>query len=259
MRKLLEAAWARRLYVVYMARGYLKGDARQQVLGYLWWVIEPVCLALVYTFLVSGVFGRGGPGIAFYILSGVLPFRWTRNAVSESIGSIHRHSGIVVSNYVPKLLFPAISICVTGARFVVALLVITLPIVIFANPTPWTSIFLLIAVPVQLLFTLGLALVFSHFGAYYVDTKNVWDVIGRFWLYLSPVIYSLSHFDRPVLRTVMELNPATGFLGLYRFALLGDAPPSATALVSLAAVTVFTLLWGLRLHAKHDAMYGKVL
>jgi len=259
MRKLLEAAWAKRLYVVYMTRGYLKGDARQRVLGYLWWIIEPISLALMYTFLVAGIFNRGGPGVAFYILSGVLPFRWTQHAVSESIGSIRRHSAIIVSGYIPKVVFPAIAICVTGVRFLVSLLVIGVPLIILGNDTPWTSLVLPLAVVVQLSFTAGLSLVFSHYGTYYVDTKNIWDVISRYWLYLSPVIYSLARFDRPALRTLIELNPATGFLGLYRMALLGEPAPSATAMISLAVVTVATLVWGLRLHAKHDSLYGKVL
>lgn len=258
MLQILLRTWARRYLVKYMVLGQLRGDAALQFLGYVWWVLEPLALTATFTFLIAGVFRRGGPELPYLLMAGILPWRWTSSATSEAIGSIRRSSGILLSGYLPKTVFPLVALGVSGVRFVVALAVVAVVIFLLTPYGDPAAIWLPGVVGLHALFNLGLALVLSHFGTYIPDTKNFWQVFSRVWFYLSPIMYETPRFS-PKWQFLYGLNPAVGLIELYRWALLGHAPPRSEHLLSLCLFTLLSLLWGLYLHARHDQQYAKVI
>jgi teichoic acid transport system permease protein len=92
------------------------------------------------------------------------------------------------------------------------------------HPTRYT-LFLLVIFPIQILFNLGLSGIVARMAVPFRDINNFLPYINRLWLYLSPIIWSLSFLDDadPTLRTLVEINPMFHIIALYRAALLG--PP----------------------------------
>ena len=259
MISLVKRTWRMRHFALYMIIGQLKGFAAVQLLGYAWWILEPLALTVTYTFVIRGVFQRGGPDLPVLILMGMLPWRWTSNAIAEGISSIRRSSGLVHAGYLPKTIFPLVSLGTGGVRFLVAFLAVTLALGLFTPYVVGANLWALpLAMLLQLLFNLGMALVFSHFGAYSHDTANIWNIFGRVWFYFSPIMY-----ERPMLngiwQVVYDLNPMVAVVAVYRWAVMGHSLPTPGNMVSLAVFTVGSLLWGAYLHNKHDLHYAKVI
>lgn len=64
----------------------------------------------------------------------------------------------------------------------------------------------------------------------YRDIKQLIPFIVQIWMYLTPVIYPVTIIPAP-LRPLLALNPMTGVVSGFRWALLGDT----SALASLQA------------------------
>jgi len=80
---------------------------------------------------------------------------------------------------------------------------------------------------IQLLFTLGLAVVFSVVGVYFRDLQNILQFGLRMWFYLSPGLFSIADRIPPRLRTIyMILNPFASLFNAYKNILVRGLPPS---------------------------------
>ena len=62
----------RRGLIGYLVLSSLKTANKSTYLGYVWWVLDPLLMKLVYVLLVRVVFERGGPDYAFFVLLGIL-------------------------------------------------------------------------------------------------------------------------------------------------------------------------------------------
>ena len=107
----------------------------------------------------------------------------------------------------------------------------------------WTTLpWLVVAVPLQVALTLGLALLLAPCHVFFRDTGQVLGMVTTAWFYLTPIVYPLSWVPER-LAPWIEANPLTPLVGLYRTALLGREwtfGPSFFGLV-LAALLALTL------------------
>jgi len=106
-------------------------------------------------------------------------------------------------------------------------------------PTPnviWLPLFLLLA----LITSLGTGLWLSAMNVQFRDVRYTVPFITQFWLFATPIAYPSSLIEDPLLRTVYGINPMTGVVEGFRWALLGadTAPGSIIIVSSLAALTL---------------------
>jgi homopolymeric O-antigen transport system permease protein len=87
---------------------------------------------------------------------------------------------------------------------------------------------------------MGVGLWFSGIIVRYRDFGQVAGILVRFWMYATPVVYSISLVPKQFL-TLYRLNPMTGVVEGFRWALLGTGqPPDWTLLVgALIALPIF--------------------
>lgn len=64
-----------RQYVVRSARAHLREEVTKSYLDWLWWIIEPLCMMLIYTFIFGFVFGSSEPNFAIFVFIGLI--MWT--------------------------------------------------------------------------------------------------------------------------------------------------------------------------------------
>ena len=57
---------------------------------------------------------------------------------------------------------------------------------------------LLVALPLQILFNLGLAAATARLAVPFRDINNLIPYLNRIWLYMSPIIWPLSMLDEHV-------------------------------------------------------------
>jgi teichoic acid transport system permease protein len=233
--------WRRREFAWFMALGNFKARNASTALGLFWWVLNPLLLSLVY-FLVFGLIFPGARDI-IYLMSGMFVFHFTAQSLTGGANSILQNSKLLANLKFPRVILPLASIIESLIGFSVSLGVLLALQLILRGFVPGIAIlWLLVAVPLQLVFNLGLASFAGRLAVPFRDINNFLPYFSRIWLYLSPIIWPLSFLDSDAAQSFAGFaddNPMFAIIHVYRAALIGDPfDPSMLAQFAIWALLV---------------------
>jgi lipopolysaccharide transport system permease protein len=190
----------------------LKARYRGSLLGFFWSFINPLLLLLIYTFVFTVVLParvEGHEPYALFMFCGILPWTWFASSLSES-------SGVLISggNLIKKVLFPAeilpiVSVLANMVHFFFGLPILVFFLVYYSAPLQLSEVvWFPVVVFVQLLLTLGLALILSALTVHFRDIKDILSNLLTFWFFATPIIYPMAVAPEGV-RPFLNLNPFT--------------------------------------------------
>jgi teichoic acid transport system permease protein len=271
--------WARREFIVHLARGNLAAKTAEARLGVLWWVLNPLLLSAIY-FVVFGLIIRGtnrsSASFLAYLIVGVLVFRFFTVTLSQSAGLIISNAKLIVNLRFPRLVLPIAAVLEGLITFLASLSVFYLLVtpvsciqaardVVGVTCIAPTYRLALLPIPLLLLvmFTLGIGAFVARWAVPIRDVRNVIPHVTRFWFYLSPVLWGTERLasvadDWPLLVYVLEANPMYAFLSLFRTALIND-PFEPLLLASGTAWAVIVMLLGVRGFVRHEDEMARYL
>lgn len=180
------------------------------MLGFFWSFVNPVLLLLTYwlvfTYMIPGVRGPQVEPYFLFLFCGILPWTWFQSSLVESTGVL-----IAGGNLIKKVLFPAEVLPVVTVLSNLAHFLLGLP-VLFAfllatGRLEWTALLVVVPLAVQLVLTLGLALLLSALTVHFRDIQNILSHLLHVWFFATPVLYVLP--DSGALRAVLRFNPMT--------------------------------------------------
>ena len=247
LRELVE----RRSYVWHVATNELRHRQITNVLGNLWHLLNPALTIGVY-YLVFGLLldtNRGVDKFFLFLTVGLMIFTFTQKATIDGAKSIVTNKGIVKAVRFPRALLP-ISSTTTELLATMPNLIVMFVVALLSGVLP--SIRWLALVPViglQMIFTLGLAMIAARLSTHFVDTIQILPFIFRLLLYGSGVIFSVEAYvssDQTLVRAFFTANPMYCFITLARWAVIGgDFQPELAAIASIwaAVVLVGGFLW----------------
>ena len=247
--KYLRELWRRRDFAIYLALANLKARNASTALGLFWWILNPLLLAAVYAFVFGFLFPaevRGDePSYIAYLLSGIFPFYYTRSAMVGGVNSIVSNTKLLANLSFPRLVLPLSALIESFFGFIVSLPVFFLILGPVAGVWPTSAVvFLIPAIAIQTVFNFGLSTLVARVSVPFRDLNNLVPYFLRLWLYLSPIIYPITFFDKApeVLRDLLRLNPLFSMLAVYRKALLGSPLDGDALLTGAIWATVLALL-----------------
>ena len=214
--------WRRRDFVWFFARGNIKARNASTFLGLVWWVLNPLLLGLVYFFIFGFIFPSDRD--LAYLLSGMFVFHYSSQSLSGGAASIISNSKLLVNIRFPRLILPIAFLLESTFGFLASLVVFYAIVIPFAGVVPGPEILLLlVALPLQILFNLGLAAASARLAVPFRDINNLIPYLNRIWLYTTPIIWPISMLTSmsETAQTLFRLNPMFSIIALYRTALLG--------------------------------------
>ena len=222
-----------------LVRKNLKGKYAGSILGMLWVFINPLLLAVIISFVFTKILKMNVEHAYLFILAGMLPWTFFASSLQEAVNSIPAHANLLKQFSILRGLIPLSAVL---ANFVLLLagLLITMPFFIAVNPKAILMLPLLLAVLfLHLLFTAGLSMMVSAIYVSFRDISQMLNVLLLFWLWFTPVFYSVSMIPQAYLG-IFRFNPMTPYISLYRNALLYSGNASfgllgITLLLSLIA------------------------
>ena len=226
----------------------LKARYRGSVLGFAWSFINPLLLLLIYSFVFTTIIPNDTQSVqpfAVFLFCGILPWTWFAASLSDATGSL-----IAGGNLIKKVLFPAevlpiVTVLANLVHFCLGLPILAAFLLYFRVPVvPADLLWFPVIVAVQLVLTLGLALVVSSLTVHFRDIRDLLQNLLTLWFFATPIIYPLEMAPAPVQR-VLALNPFTHLAGSYQGVLFREGPFTAwPRLLALGAVSVVVFLAG---------------
>ncbi len=238
----------------------IKVRYKQTALGFLWALLQPLFMMLVFT-LFFGRLGKlpsDGMPYAVFTLCALLPWQLFAHALSESSNSLVANERLISKVYFPRLLVPLAAVVGGLADFGVAFLLL-LGVMAFYGLAPGIAI---VALPLLVLFAIATAfsvgLWLSALNVQYRDVRYTLIFLTQLWMFATPVAYS-SSLVPAAWRPLYGLNPMVGVVEGFRWALLNrSTPPGAELFVSIAAVAAL-LVSGLYYFRRVERTFADVI
>ena len=171
----------------------------------------------------------------------LLPWNYFASSLNRSSTSLVGSAHLITKVYFPRLVIPISGVLSGLVDFAIAFLVlIGLMVYYSVAPTPAVvllPVFLLLA----MLTALGFGLWLSALNVRYRDINYVVPFLVQVWMYLTPVIYGSTLIPERF-RFLPGLNPMTGVVEGFRWALLGNQLADAQPPGILFAISIVIML-----------------
>ena len=256
----LHELWTYRELLLFLVWRDIKVRYKQTLLGAAWAVLQPLLAMLVFTLLFGRLAKLPSDNIPYplFVYTALLPWQLFAFALTESSNSLVTNQHLIRKVYFPRLIVPISSVLVGLVDFAISFLVLAGMMVYYGvRPAPTALLFipfLLLAI----LTALGVGIWLSALNIQYRDVKYVIPFLTQLWMFATPVAYSATLV--PVeWRSLYGLNPMTGVVQGFRWALLGSGSGSnSMILISIAAV-VFVLIGGLAYFKRMERSFADIV
>jgi ABC-type polysaccharide/polyol phosphate export permease len=212
----------------------------------VWSFINPLLLLLIYSFVFNVVLPGAHPRelepFALFLFCGILPWTWFSSSLLESANVL-----IAGGNLIKKVLFPAevlpIVVVLAGlVHFCLGLPILAAFLIYYRVPLwPTDLLWFPIIVAVQLVLTIGIALIVSALTVHFRDVRDLLANLLTLWFFATPIIYPLEQAPERV-RRLLNLNPMTHLVIAYQEVLFRSGPFSQVRrlfVVAVASLLIF--------------------
>ncbi len=219
---------------------------KQTAIGIAWVILQPLAAMAVFTLFFGRLAKLPSDGLPYpvFYFAALLPWTYFSGALQSAAAIVVENQRVITRVYFPRLILPLSAVLSGLVDFSVGFCVLAL-VTLAHGFRPglhllWLPALLFLAVAAS--FAMGLWL--SALNALYRDVRFVMPFLVQFWMLASPVAYPASLVPQPW-RWLYGLNPMTGVIEGFRWALTGQgSAPGMLVLVS-AAMVALALLGGL--------------
>jgi lipopolysaccharide transport system permease protein len=242
----LSTLWEYRELLYFLIWRDIKVRYKQTALGITWALLQPLLATLAFT-VAFGYFGNvpsDGSPYPIFALAGLLAWQLFSSALSASSNSLLVNGRIIAKIYFPRLFLPLSAVGVSMIDLACSLIVFA-GMMLFYQYSPQPQVLTLpFFVLLALVAALGAGLWLGTLMVRYRDVQIVIPFLLQFWLFMSPVAYPTSMVPQQW-QIVYALNPMVGAVDGFRWALLGQTPPSSAVLMASTSVALLLFFSGL--------------
>ena len=219
---LKETAKYKDLIWLFVQRDF-KTKYKQTILGPLWFIIQP----LLTTFIFTIVFGQiaklstdGVPQFLFY-LAGNVPWLFFAAVINQTSTTFYSHARLFSRVYFPRIITPISTVITCFFNFLIQFVMFIVIDVIFIITGANTEITLYALLAPLLILQLGVlgmsvGIIISSLTVKYRDLQVLVSFGVQLWMYVSPVVYSVSSIENATLKTLVYINPVTPIIEFMR-------------------------------------------
>lgn len=235
--------WAYRELIYFLTWRDIKVRYKQSVLGILWAILKPFMAMVVFTIFFGNFAKIPSDGIPYPIFSYTATLPWELFAASLSVASrsMVSNSNMISKIYFPRMIVPLASVMSSLVDFLIGFTIL-IGMMIYYKFTPtiailWLPLLILLA----LITALGVGFWSSALMVRYRDVGYIMPFVSNLWMYLTPVVYSSSMIPEKW-RLLYSLNPMTGVVEGFRYALLGTARSGSVMMILVSSVIAILIL-----------------
>jgi len=253
--------WKYRELVYFLIWRDVKVRYKQAALGVAWAIIQPVMTMVIFSIIFGGLAKLptdGGVPYPIFSYVALLPWQLFANALQKSGISLVGNANLITKIYFPRLVIPFSAVVSGLVDFGISFLVLAGLMVYYKIPLTINVLWLPLLILLAMVTALAVGLWLSALNVQYRDVQHMIPFLITVWMYASPVVYSATLIPEGIWQVVYALNPMTGVIQGFRWALLGNEPPELTLIVSSAVVLVL-LVSGLYFFRRMERTFADIV
>jgi len=234
----------------------LKIKYKQTAAGAAWAVIQPLITMVVLSIFFGKLVKVPTEGIPYpvFSFSALVPWTYFVTVLTQSSTSIVGNRDLVTRLYVPRLIIPFTPVLSNLIDFIIAF-VILIVIMLFYGIYPSAAI---IYLPFFILLTIATAFSFGLFlsviNVRYRDIGYMLPFIIQIWFFISPIAYASSLVPSKW-QFIYGLNPMTGVIEGFRWALIGKTQAPGTVIFMSTIIVILLLIFGIGFFLKKETTF----
>jgi ABC-type polysaccharide/polyol phosphate export permease len=238
--------------VVLLVRNEMKVRYKRSLLGLAWTLINPLITSIILWFVFISIFSARLPGeieFAPYVFSGILLITFFSQGFNQAAESIEANVSILLKIYIPPQIFAFSAAIANAINFIFGLFALGIVSVVTGDGvSPYFLLTLVLVFALTLLIT-GTGLLASIAYVRYSDFRNIIGIAIMLLMYISPVFYPKEILS-PTMQNLVELNPLTSFLDVFRDVFLGTSSSNTFDWIYLLGISLVIFALGTRLFAR---------
>lgn len=258
----LHGLWAYRELLYFLTWRDVLVRYKQAVLGVAWAILQPLLTMVVFTVVFNMLLGIKSPAsnlpYPVFSFAGVLPWQFFAGALSRSGVSLVSNANLLTKVYFPRLVIPISAVLAGLVDLGISFLVLIGLMAAYGISPTWHVVFLPLFVLLAFVTALALSLWLSALNVLYRDVGYVIPFLVQLWMFVSPVIYPITKIPAGPLRIAFALNPMTGVIGGFRWALLGQELPGGYMWISVVVIIIL-LTGGLFYFKRMERVFADVV
>jgi lipopolysaccharide transport system permease protein len=258
---MVREVWASRDLLRMLAKKDFVARFRRASLGMAWAVGLPLVQALVLALVLTRIARFKTPGVNFatFVYTGTLAWNFFSSTLNAATTSIVDGQALATKIYFPRLVLPLTTVLSNLYGFLPGLPLLIILAAAFGVHLGLHTFLLIPATLLLLALTTAFSLVAAALHVYFRDMRYVVQAIVVPWFYASAVFYPLDFLKHGLLKTIVELNPATGVILLFRAAVVGADPGWTAALWWPFVWTGVLLVLAAELYRRFDRVFVDLL
>jgi lipopolysaccharide transport system permease protein len=256
----LRELWQYRELLYFLTWRDVQVRYRQTALGVAWAVLQPLLTMAIFSVVFGKLANLPSEGLPYpiFTFAALLPWQLFSGALTRAGTSLVSSANLLTKVYFPRLIIPFAAVAAGLVDFAIAFAVLIV-LMLYYGIKPGIAVFWIPALVVfALASALAVGLWLSALNVKYRDVQHLIPFLVMAWMYASPVAYSAKMIPSGKARLIYALNPMTGVIQGFRWALTGGSPPSDMILVS-AGVVVVLLIGGLFYFRRMERIFADVV
>lgn len=243
---MLVLAWRHRQMLAAVTRVELEKRHSGSALGRLWLLLHPMLLLGIYLFVYAVVFRMqlpGYQGLAYvaFVFCGLIPFIGVSESLSAGTMCIKQNMHLVKNVMLPIELVPMRAVMASLATQVVGMGVLMMLLLLTGQLSYKLALLPLVFV-LQVLMLVGLVFVLASLAVALTDVSYFVNLSIMLLMFVSPIGFTREMVPGPF-AVLIDLNPVTYLIEVYRWVLLADYPwmPALHGVFVVGTLVVFGL------------------
>ena len=199
---------------------------KQSVIGIAWAILKPVMQMAVFSVVFGRMANLPSDGLPYpvFLYAGLLPWTYFATTITSGTGSLLAGGNMIDKVYFPRMILPFSYLFTSLIDLALSMLVLFGMMAWYRAELvfgPQLLLFPLFLVP-AVVFAGGLALWLSAASVRYRDVHHLVPYLLQIGMFVTPVVYAVNLLPARF-QWLLQLNPMTGVVEGFRWALLGKA------------------------------------
>jgi lipopolysaccharide transport system permease protein len=255
----LRELWDHRELLLFFVWRDIKLRYRQTFFGAAWAVLQPVLLMAIFSVTLGRLPGVGPAGVPYplFVFAGLVPWTFFAQSLTGASNSLVGGEAIITKVYFPRLVLPFAAVGSFLLDLLIAIAVLGLLMAGFGVTPGLPALWIIPLALLAVVSALGVGTWLAAVNVRFRDVKYVVPFLVQIWFFTTPVIYT-SGLISPQWRELYALNPMTGVVEGFRWALLGGPRPDGLIVVS-AVAAVLILASGLLYFRRAERAFADII
>jgi len=217
MKKIIEHIKKYNSYCLYAAKSELKSEVSNSYLTWMWWILDPLCFMMVYTFIVEFVFSGKEKFFPVFVFIGLTVWNFFNKNVNISVKIVSAYKGIVSKIYIPKYMLVLEKMYINAVKMLISYLLLYILAIVFKVPLTFNILYSIPLLFLTFLITFGFSTLLSHFGVFIDDLSNIIRIILQLMFYVTGIFYSISlRLPEMYYNIMIHINPIAYIIDDFR-------------------------------------------